>query len=174
MLKTTRDFEEDYIALVKKLKPKKVVEWGPGLGIDTSFKNKGEYGNTQIVLDNSNAEIISIEHQKQYLPKKNIKRLDVRFVENIDTPDYINIPEGWEDADLFFVDARNRSQCLDYIKENATKRNYVACIHDAERAWYKDAIHRFKYVLYTNDEQRFCIMTNNKQKFNQIKKIFSS
>jgi hypothetical protein len=172
MPNTNRDYWEYYLPLLKKIKPKKIVEWGPGMGTDTDFIESGEPGNTKLAIDNTEAEIACIEHCPKWLPPKS-ERITPFHIRNENSAEYTSIPKGWENADIFFVDARNRVRCLNSIFKDATKKTAVVCIHDAERPRYSPGINQFKYVLYPHPRKRFCVMTNSKQKYNQIKKLYS-
>ena len=52
-------------------------------------------------------------------------------------------------------------------------KKYTLAIHLYKRILQYFPINRFKYVLYPHPGERFCVMTNSKQKYNQLKKLYS-
>lgn len=123
-----------------KTNPKRILEWGPGYS-------------TQLMRKSCpNAEIFSIEHQKEYADKwTHIFFLDdkVKIIlreedETGHMDSYVNPPvEG--KFDLIFIDGRNRLLCLKKSKELLSE-NGVVILHDSERPQYKEGIQLYYMV----------------------------
>jgi len=132
----------------KKIKPKSILEWGPGDSTIMMAKWCPE------------ADIITVEHQeewylfwkKEFITKKiNDKicmfltegpednREDSRWVLYADP-----LPEGYE-FDLIFVDGRERVRCLKYAKKVLAPGG-VVILHDAQRGEYQEGIKMFKVI----------------------------
>ena len=110
------------------LRPRLVVEWGPG-------------PNTQMALA-VGAEVFSIEHDTQWLPKDSSPKLVVLLAPK-DGDRYFFFPA---EADLYFIDGRNRARCLELVYERA-RADAVVCLHDAQRQAYRQMLLRFPYVF---------------------------
>jgi hypothetical protein len=118
----------DYERLLCALRPQLVVEWGPG-------------PNTQMALA-VGAEVFSIEHDPQWMPKDLSPKLAVLLAPK-DGSHYCFFPA---EADLYFIDGRNRARCLELVYDRA-RPDAVVCLHDAQRGAYRQALLRFPYVL---------------------------
>jgi len=121
-----------------KIKPKRILEWGPG--ISTKLMN----------VTCPNTEIISIEHQKKYYDewkKKLSPTIDLRLREEPEETEmetYVN-PDVEGKFDLIFVDGRNRVMCLKVAKTLVSKDG-VVILHDAERTEYDEGIKLFDII----------------------------
>jgi hypothetical protein len=144
-------YHADYERLLRRLRPGKVVEWGPGL-------------NTELALA-VGAETFSIEHQLAYLPKHPRPGQSVLFAP-IDSSRYFLFPD---DADLYFIDGRNRARCLEAVHERC-RRKAVVCLHDAQRQAYREALMRFRHVL--EPSWGFAVATKDKSQAKVLAEIF--
>jgi hypothetical protein len=121
-------YRADYDRLLCALRPQLVVEWGPG-------------PNTQMALA-VGAEVFSIEHDSQWMPKDVSPRLTVLLAPK-DANHYFFFPT---EADAYFIDGRNRARCLELVYDRA-RPDAVVCLHDAQRQAYRQMLLRFPYVL---------------------------
>jgi hypothetical protein len=121
-------YRADYERLLWALRPQLVVEWGPG-------------PNTQMALA-VGAEVFSIEHDPQWMPKDLSPKLAVLLAPK-DGKHYCYFPA---EADLYFIDGRNRARCLELVYDRAHP-DAVVCLHDAQRRAYRSMLLRFPYVL---------------------------
>lgn len=140
-----------------KIKPKRILEWGPGISTE------------DILMLCPDAEIISIEHQKKYYDewKEKLPSIDLRLIEEEDVhfnlgkvkeedamPNYTKPPiKGI--FDLIFVDGRCRVKCMKFAK-GLMNKNSVLLLHDAERGYYNEGIELFDKVDY--EEGTVCLM----------------
>lgn len=127
-----------YTKVLDVYKPTKVLEWGPGV-------------NTIMAL-NAGCEVWSIEHDKQYMPY--FEENHHQILADLDNNDYVKIPDI--EYDLFFVDGRRRAECIKKVYEKASDKA-LCCIHDAQRARYRDAINLFKYQKFFDNG--FCLLS---------------
>ena len=116
-----------YKAVLDILKPKTVMEWGPG-------------PNTQMALD-TGASVTSVEHDRDWLPKGGHPKFACIWIPE-DHKDYARL---WSPAELYFVDGRRREECLQGIRHNSSG---IVCLHDAQRRRYQDVLNKFKYVRH--------------------------
>jgi hypothetical protein len=128
-----------YTTVLDTYKPKRVLEWGPGV-------------NT-IMAKNAGCEVWSIEHDKRYMPR--FKERHHPILIDLNSDNYITIP-NMVDYDLFFVDGRRRAECIESVWQNASV-TAICCVHDAQRARYRNAIDLFNYQKFFNDG--FCILS---------------
>jgi hypothetical protein len=145
-------FRADYERLLGILRPRLVVEWGPGL-------------NTELALA-AEAEVFSIEHDPAWLPKISNPRLAVLLAPR-DGASYSVFPD---DADLYFIDGRNRARCLEGIHERC-RPDAVVCLHDAHRQAYRQALRRFTHVL--EPSVGFAVATKDKAQAARLARIFA-
>jgi predicted O-methyltransferase YrrM len=150
-----------YICEVNK--PKYVLEWGPGKS-------------TKVILDNTDAKILTIEHQEEYYNKSKNEFENNPNVEIVYRPlgikptqsiGYINYPifnllnEGSDlkKYDLIFVDGRHRFDCI-ISSRFILNDGGIVLLHDAHREIYLPAIETFSYYAVL-DDFRTAIMSNN-------------
>jgi len=122
---------EPYQKLLEALEPKKVFEWGTG-------------ENTKLALK-TGARVISVEHSKDVLldPEPNL----VQILVDVDDDIYPTL-HGYDDCDIYFVDARRRLECIQYVREHATKSDHLVYLHDAQRQRYHSALKLYNYVRF--------------------------
>jgi len=120
-------FKETLIFWLKQLKPKRLLEWGPGFS-------------TQLMLDHCDGTIHSIEHWYRWYEAARNQFKGNPHVELFYCPDleeYPYLPRDWGKFDLIFVDGfcNLRVKCLlasvDYLAEGG-----VVMLHDCERIKY--------------------------------------
>lgn len=138
-------FEGPMREFLRKVKPKRILEWGPG-------------PSTVILAQECpDAEIITIEHQRIYYNiwserLKIFSNVRVVLVESSeDTPmdDYVNYPlEG--KFDFVFVDGRRRVRCLKRAKTLLNPGGAVL-LHDAHREEYKEGTDIFNLIKVQED-----------------------
>ena len=126
-------FESHYRRLLERVRPRRILEWGPG-------------ESTRVALESPTLErIVSIEHNPKWLPQIQDQRWRAVMAE-VQTPTYVSF-HGMDDADLFFVDARRRVECLERTLERA-RPGAVVCLHDAQRERYHETLARFERVEF--------------------------
>jgi predicted O-methyltransferase YrrM len=147
----------------KSIKPREVLEWGPGRS-------------TGVILDNTDAKILTIEHQQDYYDKAQTEFGDNPNVEVVHRPlgikpmqslGYVNYPiyrllkEGAElrKYDLIFVDGRSRFDCV-IASRFMLREGGVVLLHDAHREIYLPAVESFPYCKVLED-YRTAIMSND-------------
>lgn len=117
----------EYTALVARLRPSYIQEWGPG-------------PNTCVGLA-AGAAVVTVEDKREYVPPP-MPDLTIREF-CADTPDYVKAFP----ADLYFVDARRRVACMENILDRA-EGDVVMCLHDAQRQRYHEALAKWPYVRF--------------------------
>lgn len=132
----SHDFEPMMRKYLRQVKPRRILEWGPGRS-------------TAIMREECpDAEIHSIEHQRWYYD-----RAKARAVANLHL---VPIKQGpsWYDAwplqfdrvyDFIFVDGRRRAACLLHARDRLSKGG-VVMLHDAERPQYAAAMRLYDLV----------------------------
>jgi predicted O-methyltransferase YrrM len=129
------------------LKPKRILEWGPGESTELMMK---------LCPD---AEIISIEHNKVWFEKwKHLGCVNLKEAPESDRNNPLWERYCWPEGldidnkgkfDLIFVDGRERVRCLKNSKAFISKDG-VVILHDSERNEYKPGIE-----LYDKVEEQF-------------------
>jgi hypothetical protein len=145
-----------YKTLLRRLKPKIVCEWGPG-------------PNTELALL-FGATVTTVEQDLQWMPQEQEKLVRLHIQTN--DPLYIR-PCDFASVDLFFVDSRRRSECVEQIFSGC-KKNAVVCLHDCQRSRYKKAMSLFQHIAFYGKGD-FCAMSKSKaslDKANTPKKLF--
>ena len=135
---------DPYREVIELFKPSSVLEWGPGL-------------NTYLALL-SGAFVYSIEQEIQFVPKTSSKNYKF-LVTPIWSSEYIKLPKNFL-FDMFFVDSRRRSECIEFVYENC-KYSDILCVHDAQRERYHISLRKFPYVKFLN--RGFCLASKNKR-----------
>ena len=131
-------FAVPYQKALDFLRPTRVAEWGPG-------------ANTLMAVTSGATHVTAHEGHAQYAHNYRLvqDQLELSQVTThvIDEQDeaYTQLPDP--EAEVFFVDGRNRSTCLKAIREQAHPWA-VAVLHDASRKRYRDELLRFPYVVY--------------------------
>ena len=129
-----------YQKLLEKVNPTKIFEWGPGL-------------NTELALLFTQ-NIVSVEDVKKWMPDRLLKGQAIIFT-RIDTEDYVQSVRHYADADIFFVDARRRSECLELVHKVKKPSAYV-CLHDAQRGRYHNALSLYSEVEFPHKGFAIC------------------
>ena len=138
--KTYEDYKPLLVKYLRIIKPRKILEWGPG----PSTKTMRE--------ECPNAKIITCEHDYKWFNKwlKEFDNINITllYLEGPieDRKDllwnvYTNPPvEG--KFDLIFVDGRERVRCM-RASLNLLSKNGVLLLHDANRRRYKKGVSLF-------------------------------
>ncbi|HJZ56407.1 MAG TPA: hypothetical protein VKE74_15690, partial [Gemmataceae bacterium] len=124
-------YVDRYRQLLSIAKPRKVLEWGPGL-------------NTRLALE-AGAEVVSREFAPEWVPDLRHPKLTVDLMD-WRGPRWTDLGPD-RDAELFFIDSRRRSDCLAAVLAQASP-NSLVCLHDAQRRRYHPALAGFGYVSF--------------------------
>ena len=143
--------------ILKKLKPKRCLEWGAGYS--TIYFPR--------FLD-SDAKWVSIEHEKDWFERiKSLNkdsRVEIYLIQPnkypwsdeygdgdySDLKDYIEYPSKFGKFDFILIDGRARRYCL--IKAYKLLSNKgVVVLHDANRAYYHEPFKLFNHSLLFTD-----------------------
>lgn len=123
-------FKTTLIAALHDIKPKRVIEWGPGLS-------------TRIIHEECpKAYILSIEHNERYFRKAVADHgtyADIRFVRATGPKSqYAVLPmmENMEPFDLAFIDGRRRLECA-LVAKLVVRSTGLIIIHDFHRPHYR-------------------------------------
>lgn len=139
------------------IQPEDILEFGPGIS-------------TKSFLNNSSAKILSYETDSKWYKKYNeeIKNsnLDLRLKDS--EWDFNEILKEDRDFDLIFIDGGNRFEELKFCEKNFAS-DAVVLLHDAHREDYFDGINNYDHIFFI--EKHSCLLTNNKNIYNRIKKI---
>lgn len=127
----------------ERVKPKRILEWGPGYS-------------TQVMREVCpDAIIISIEHQVKYQQEwaKKFWEDEKTFIVLWSAPEDNREDPDWEfyadsplkgKFDLIFVDGRERVRCMEsIIKRHLLNKGGVVLLHDSERGEYQKGIELF-------------------------------
>lgn len=132
----------------EKIKPKNILEWGPGYS-------------TKMFLDLCpEARIASVEHSEEWANKwkKEIQHKNLSII-LIEAPEDDRTDERWNNYtnplktskfDLIFVDGRERVRCLKSAL-NMVKPNGVVILHDGEREEYREGTRLYDVVEVEHD-----------------------
>lgn len=159
-MKTARTWDSYKPTLIKVLaefKPKTVFEYGPG-------------ESTLLMQDFPSIEYIdTVEHDVAWFNKWRGQfgnKINMMFEENLLVyPYHLKHTKFY---DLYFIDGREREQCLDL----ANRIDGIVVLHDAERESYKPYINKFKHV-FMEDEGSTAVMTNRDDYEERLEKIFN-
>ena len=124
-------YKDCYRQLLTIARPRKVLEWGPGL-------------NTRLALQ-AGAEVVSREFDPKWVPDCHHPKHTVELVDWKRSA-WTDL-EHDRDAELFFIDSRRRSDCLEAVLTRASPDS-LACLHDAQRRRYHPTLARFQHVLF--------------------------
>ena len=138
MMAGFHSFKETLVFWLGLNKPKRLLEWGPGVS-------------TQLMLDHSEGKIQSIEHLYRWYEAaqhqfKDNPRVDLHYCPELDQYPYL--PRDWGKFDLIFVDGLCdlRVKCLlasvDYLAEGG-----VVILHDSERSKYDAGREPYETVM---------------------------
>lgn len=135
------NYHDCYIRVMDVVKPRVVMEWGPGL-------------NTELALERG-AMVLSIEDNPKWFPEIDNNRWTPLHIKH-DSQKYITpMP-----ADLYFVDAKHRVEVLENIRQKYGSS--VVFIHDAQRADYQQEINQWRYVRYLRSDCAVMSMTDTR------------
>ncbi|MBN1914249.1 MAG: hypothetical protein JW788_07625 [Candidatus Omnitrophica bacterium] len=161
--------------IIKRLRPKKCLEWGMGYGtlIFCSLLEKDSIW-------------YAIEHDAEWFNRisgysKRLKNIKAFLVapnnfpwtdENddgsySDLEDYINFPEQYGKFNFILVDGRARLDCLSKAHEMLEDRG-VVILHDAERKFYHAAFKLYKYSILISEEPKSIWIGSNAPDINKI------
>jgi hypothetical protein len=124
-------YRDCYRRLLTIARPRKVLEWGPGL-------------NTRLALE-AGAEVISREFDPKWVPDCPHPKHTAELVD-WQSSRWTDLGHD-RDAELFFIDSRRRSDCLEAVLAQAPAESLV-CLHDAQRRRYHAALAWFEHVLF--------------------------
>jgi hypothetical protein len=132
------NFADAYRRVLEAVRPRIIVEWGPGYS-------------TRIAREHPSVErIVSIEHSHRWFRRhRRATRRDRRVLSYyipLDVPGYAS-RHVRQDADICFVDGRQRAKCLVAASIYANP-GAVVCLHDAQRRRYHAALGLFPYVRF--------------------------
>ena len=138
---------EFLIKYLRLIKPKKILEWGPGQS-------------TKVMLQECpDAQIICCENEKGWFEKYQTEVGDKVRLIYIDAPNKNRKDIRWNaytnpavrgKFDLIFVDGRERVRCL-HTAFKRLKPNGVVLLHDANRKRYEEGICLFNQIEKAND-----------------------
>jgi Glycosyltransferase sugar-binding region containing DXD motif len=148
-------YERAYRLVLQAAQPRKVFEWGPGL-------------NTRMALA-AGAAVTSYEFSERWLPTFSDPRLTVVQV-SVEGQGWVDLGKN-ADADVFFIDSRRRSDCLDAVF-HAAKTTALACLHDAQRRRYHEALARFPFVWFI--EPGFALASRSLDRLEQVRAALDS
>jgi len=154
--------------VLKKLKPKKCLEWGTGYStlVLSSFVRKSK-------------SWISIEHDIAWAAKiKNINRKSNVAIYCIppnnfpwtdeygdgnfyDLKDYVEFPSRFMPFDFILIDGRARKDCLIKAYDMLSKEGIVI-LHDAQREYYHQPLKLYKYQLFLQEHMGRMIWIGSK------------
>ena len=118
----------------KEIKPKMILEWGPGVSTELMEKECPK------------ATIYTFEHLKQYSDYwKGILKSTVFLVEDLEKYSRANNIIFAKKFDLVFVDGRQRVECLKTALK-WVKKSGVVILHDSERPEYSEGIKLFDII----------------------------
>lgn len=110
-----------------KLEPERILEFGPG-------------GSTSVMLEYSEAEIESVEHEYRWFREAERlflgnPRVHLHYLKDHD--EYVNQPRSWGEFGLIFIDGFCdwRVDCL-LMAKDVLKNGGVVILHDSERKKY--------------------------------------
>ena len=158
----THSYIPYYQKLLDYINPVNIFEWGPGK-------------NTEIALRKESVKkIISIEQDKKWIPDIVDKRSCIIHCK-VESDFYVNgFVELWKGNkfDLFFIDSRKRSECLNAVYDYSINYNpsIIVCLHDAQRSRYKECLFKFKYVHFLH--KGFAVATLSEEIFIKLKNNF--
>jgi len=149
--------------ILKKLKPKRCLEWGAGYS--TLYFPR--------FLD-SNAKWISIEHEKEWFERiKSLNkdsRVEIYLIypnkypwsdeygdgDYSDLKDYVEYPSKFGKFDFILIDGRARKYCLIKAHELLSDKGVVV-LHDANRTYYHEPFKLFNHsLLFTDYREGLC------------------
>jgi len=164
-----RSFERALVRVCRSLKPKRVLEWGPGRSTAITLRECPD------------AHILTLEHSPKY--HEEVSRLfagDSRVeieMRTISTKGgastgYVSYPL-WQNIrdhgrptpvyDMVFVDGRFRFDCLT-VARMLVKQNGVVILHDAHRKNYHPAVDLFPHV-WRDEKARTIVMSMSPMPF---------
>jgi len=130
---STYDFHPTLRRVCEKVRPKRVLEWGPGYS-------------TKLVHEVCpKAEIISIEHQLAWYEKAKIEAPFAKLIhvpiQTLNTDQYSAYPMKYKlgTFDVIFVDGVSRSACLITASLILNPKG-VILLHDSKTANYQPAV----------------------------------
>lgn len=139
---------------LEKLKPRNVLEWGPG--------------RSTLMLAESlpDAEIFSIEHNPQW--HERIMKLAKIYASVIPIHELITLEPGKSgkyvtaplyldrNFDLIVIDGRMRTDCIAIARQVLNEKG-VVLVHDANRIGYHQAFRFFNSAMTVNDTAVLCL-----------------
>ena len=145
-------YVKHYTKILDTMNIKTCYEWGPGK-------------NTFMCLERN----ICV-HSKEFDQKWRLKidnPLYTSELVNVSDTNWkiIETPKKW---DLYFIDSRERNECLKSVYDVCNYDSLV-CLHDAQRIRYYEGLSKFKYVYFYS--RGFCVATKSKEKYEILKKM---
>lgn len=123
-MKRDHDFEEILIAVCREIRPKSILEWGPGKSTEIMY------------LECPGARIFTNEHDPIWYERAVALYGGMATIRYATGCDYVSVTGKY---DLIFVDGRQRVNCLiaGYLSLNP---GGAILLHDAERERYQPGI----------------------------------
>lgn len=155
LMKGTFDFKDVLAEQCLTLKPRRILEWGPG------------YSSQLMHECCPKAEIISIEHDEKWYNKaieKHGKYATIYLVPLNGKPSkYSTWPllQKFDLFDLIFIDGRQRLSCLIVASQILNSSGRII-LHDAKRLEYKPAIDVLKQLGFFVEGERTKVITRNR------------
>ena len=125
-------FRRDFQSVLDAVRPRTVMEWGPGL-------------NTALALARPGCRVFAVENDSRWVPPPTDARFEC-LICHAHSASYVQL-HGREESDLFFIDGRRRSECLLRVFEEAHHAAVVG-LHDAQRRRYHVALAFFPFVQF--------------------------
>ena len=155
----THSYVPYYEKIINLIKPVNVFEWGPGKNTDIALQTE------------SLKKIVSVEQDKRWIPTISDSRSCIIYCSQ-DSDFYVKGFENYwveNKFDLFFIDSRKRSECLETVYNYSLEHNLstIVCLHDAQRERYRKALSKFRYVYFLH--KGFAVATLCEKTFLKIK-----
>lgn len=140
-------FKDTLIKVLDIIKPKKILEYGPGVSTSVMVVHPGVE-----TIDSVEHDIAWYEKWRWQMPDN----VNLIFQPNIDL-----YPLMGSDApyDFIFIDGKVREICL-FISKSRIHHVGVVMLHDAERISYKPYIDSFEYKFFTDDGHTVTLTDN--------------
>jgi predicted O-methyltransferase YrrM len=160
--KSIDSYKDALYEVLDYLKPKNIIEWGPG--ISTGI----------MALYPSVVRIDTIEHDREFSEKAKIAKQDNVNVMYEPNPEMypLRTGNGLGRYDLAFVDGRDRETCLIAVKP-VLKEKSVVILHDAERGRYRNSIDKYTYKIW-QDNGNTVVLTDNEVAYKDLRGILCS
>lgn len=127
---------------IKKINPKKILEWGPG-------------ASTQIMKKLTKAEILSIEHDEVWYLRAR-RFANVKHVRIGKNTNYATIAYRHGPFDMIYIDGRRRVECA-LVAKQVLNPGGVIMLHDKDRDNYMRPLK--PYIQIIEEGERMIVFT---------------